>query len=141
MKRIILIGRSEAGKTTLKQVLRGEAITCAKTQSVNYYDIIVDTPGEYIQTKHLGGALAVYSYEADVVGLLASATEPFSLYGPCIAATAMRPVIGIVTKCDEENANVEMAYGWLKEAGCDPIFCVDSVTGRGISDILDYLNR
>lgn len=141
MKRIILIGRSEAGKTTLKQVLRGEAITYAKTQSVNYYDIIVDTPGEYIQTKHLGGALAVYSYEADVVGLLASATEPFSLYGPCIAATAMRPVIGIVTKCDEENANVEMAYGWLKEAGCDPIFCVDSVTRRGISEILDYLNR
>ena len=141
MKRIILIGRSEAGKTTLKQVLRGEAITYAKTQSINYYDIIVDTPGEYIQTKHLGGALAVYSYEADVVGLLASATEPFSLFGPCIAATAMRPVIGIVTKCDEENAKVEMAYGWLKEAGCDPIFCVDSVTGRGISDILDYLNR
>ena len=141
MKKIILIGRSEAGKTTLKQVLRGEAIAYAKTQSVNYYDIIVDTPGEYIQTKHLGGALAVYSYEADVVGLLASATEPFSLFGPCIAATAMRPVIGIVTKCDEENAKVEMAYGWLKEAGCAPIFCVDSVTGRGISDILDYLNR
>ena len=55
--------------------------------------------------------------------------------------TFSRPVIGIVTKCDEKNAKVEMAYGWLKEAGCDPIFCVDSVTGRGISDILDYLNR
>ena len=141
MKKIILIGRSEAGKTTLKQVLRGEAIAYAKTQSINYYDIIVDTPGEYIQTKHLGGALAVYSYESDVIGLLASATEPFSLFGPCIAATATRPVIGIVTKCDEKNAKVEMAYGWRKEAGCDPIFCVDSVTGRAISDILDYLNR
>ena len=141
MKKIILIGRSEAGKTTLKQVLRGEAITYAKTQSVNYHDVVVDTPGEYIQTKHLGGALAVYSYEADVVGLLASAKEPYSLFDPCIAATAMRPVIGIVTKCDEPGAKVEMAYGWLKEAGCNPIFCVDSVTGRGIQDILDYLNR
>lgn len=141
MKKIILIGRSEAGKTTLKQVLRGEAIEYAKTQSVNYYDVVVDTPGEYIQSRHLGGALAVYSYEADVVGLLASATEPFSLFGPCVAATATRPVIGIVTKCDEKNAKVEMAYSWLKEAGCDPIFCVDSVTGRGITEILDYLNR
>ena len=141
MKKIILIGRSEAGKTTLKQVLRGEAIAYAKTQSINYYDIIVDTPGEYIQTQPLGGALAVYSYESDVIGLLASATEPFSLFGPCIAATATRPVIAIVTKCDEKNPKDEIAYGWLKEAGCDPIFCVDSVTGRGISDILDYLNR
>ena len=141
MKKIILIGRSEAGKTTLKQVLRGEAVEYAKTQSINYYDVVVDTPGEYIQTKHLGGALAVYSYESDVIGLLASATEPFSLFGPCITATATRPVIGIVTKCDEKNAKVAMTYGWRKEAGSDPIFCVDSVTGRGISDILDYLNR
>ena len=141
MKKIILIGRSEAGKTTLKQVLRGEAVEYAKTQSINYYDVVVDTPGEYIQTRHLGGALAVYSYESDVIGLLASATEPFSLFGPCIAATATRPVIGIVTKCDEPNAKVEMAYSWLKEAGCDPIFCVDSVTRRGITEILDYLNR
>ena len=91
MKKIILIGRSEAGKTTLKQVLRGEAVEYAKTQSINYYDIVVDTPGEYIQTRHLGGALAVYSYESDVIGLLASATEPFSLFGPAIAATATRP--------------------------------------------------
>ncbi len=141
MKKIILIGRSEAGKTTLKQVLRGEAVAYAKTQSVNYYDIVVDTPGEYIQTRHLGGALAVYSYESDVIGLLASATEPFNLFGPCIAGTATRPVIGIVTKCDEPNAKVEMAYNWLREAGCNPIFCVDSVTGRGIDDILQYLDK
>ncbi len=141
MKKIILIGRSEAGKTTLKQVLRGEAVEYAKTQSVNYYDIVVDTPGEYIQTRHLGGALAVYSYESDVIGLLASATEPFNLFGPCIAGTATRPVIGIVTKCDEPNAHVEMSFNWLKEAGCNPIFCVDSVTGRGIGDILSYLDK
>ena len=112
----------------------------AKMQSVNYYDIVVDTPGEYVQTRHLGGALAVYSYEADVIGLLASATEPYTLFGPCIAATATRPVIGIVTKCDEPNAKAEMACGWLKEAGCNPIFCVDSITRRGIPEILSYLN-
>lgn len=140
MKKIILIGRSEAGKTTLKQVLRGEAVEYAKTQSINYYDIVVDTPGEYVQTRHLGGALAVYSYEADVIGLLASATEPYTLFGPCIAATATRPVIGIVTKCDEPNAKAEMARSWLKEAGCNPIFCVDSITRRGIPEILSYLN-
>lgn len=140
MKKIILIGRSEAGKTTLKQVLRGEAVEYAKTQSINYYDIVVDTPGEYVQKRHLGGALAVYSYEADVIGLLASATEPYTLFGPCIAATATRPVIGIVTKCDEPNAKEEMACSWLKEAGCNPIFCVDSITRRGIPEILSYLN-
>ena len=48
MKKLILIGRSEAGKTTLTQALRGETITYKKTQYINYFDVIIDTPGEYI---------------------------------------------------------------------------------------------
>ena len=40
-------GRSEAGKTSLTQALKGEAITYQKTQSVCFHDVIIDTPGEY----------------------------------------------------------------------------------------------
>ena len=78
MKKLVLIGRSEAGKTTLTQALRGEKIHYHKTQYVNNFDVIVDTPGEYAQTKGLGHALALYTYESDVVGLLVSATEPYA---------------------------------------------------------------
>ena len=35
MKKLVLIGRSEAGKTTLTQALRGENIHFHKTQYVN----------------------------------------------------------------------------------------------------------
>ena len=42
MRRILLIGRSESGKTTLKQVLRGENITYKKTQYVSQYDCVID---------------------------------------------------------------------------------------------------
>ena len=68
MRKIILIGRSGAGKTTLTQALKGEEIHYHKTQYVNYSSCIIDTPGEYAQTHELGYALALYSYEADVVG-------------------------------------------------------------------------
>ena len=54
MKKIILMGRSECGKTTLTQALKGERITYHKTQYINYFDVIIDTPGEYIQTRNLG---------------------------------------------------------------------------------------
>ena len=47
MKKIILIGRSECGKTTLTQALKGEKIHYHKTQYVNRFDVIIDTPGEY----------------------------------------------------------------------------------------------
>ena len=73
MKKIILIGRSECGKTTLTQALKGEKIHYHKTQYVNNFDVIIDTPGEYAETKQLSGALAVYGCEADIIGLLMSA--------------------------------------------------------------------
>ena len=90
MRKIIFIGRSEAGKTSLTQAMKGEHITYHKTQYVNNYDVIIDTPGEYAETKTLGGALAVYSYEADVVGLLLSAIEPYSLYPPNVTTLCNR---------------------------------------------------
>ena len=84
MRKIMFIGRSEAGKTTLSQAMKGKTITYHKTQYVNNFDVIVDTPGEYAQTQGLGHALALYTYESDVVGLLVSATEPYCLFPPCI---------------------------------------------------------
>lgn len=141
MKKLILMGRSEAGKSTLTQALKGEKIQYHKTQYVNYYDAIIDTPGEYIQTKNLGAALAVYSYEADVVGLLMSATEPFSLFPPNITCMANREVIGIVTQIDREDANPERAERWLRISGCEKVFHVNSKKGVGIKELLDYLQE
>lgn len=141
MKKIILMGRSEAGKTTLTQALRGEKIKYHKTQYINNFDVIIDTPGEYAQTQHLGRALALYSYEAQVVGLLLSATEPYSLYPPNVTPMVNREVIGIVTKIDHKNANVKRAEGWLRLAGCKTIFFVNSKTGEGVADILNHLKE
>ena len=53
MRKIMFIGRSEAGKTTLSQAMKGKTITYHKTQYVNHYDVIIDTPGEYLQSKNL----------------------------------------------------------------------------------------
>ena len=141
MKKIILMGRSEAGKTTLTQALKGETITHKKTQYVNYFDVIIDTPGEYLQTAGLGRALALYSYEADVVGLLAASTEPYSLYPPNITCMVNRDVIGIVTKIDDEKGDVQQAAKWLELTGCKKIFFVNSKTGEGVAEILEYLRE
>lgn len=139
MKKLILVGRSEAGKSTLIQALRGETIHYHKTQYVGYDDFIIDTPGEYAEDKHLGGALAVYSYEADVIGLVLSATEPYSLFPPCIASMATRPVIGIVTKCDHPYADAAQSERWLRLAGCEEVFFTSSYKQDGIEAILAYL--
>ena len=140
MKKLILIGRSESGKSTLIQALRHEEIHYHKTQYIDYSESIIDTPGEYIEAKQLGGALAVYSYEADVIGILISATEPFCLFPPNVVGICTRPVIGIVTKCDHPYAVPKRAEGWLRLCGCKRVFFTSSYDNVGIQEILDYLS-
>ena len=141
MRKIVLMGRSEAGKTTLTQALKGEKIEYHKTQYINNFDVIIDTPGEYAQTKGLGHALALYTYEADVVGLILSSTEEYSLYPPCITPMANREVVGIVTKIAVEGGDPKRAERWLRLAGCEKIFFVDSKHNVGVVELLEYLKE
>ncbi len=141
MKKMILVGRSECGKTTLRQALKGKTIQYEKTQYVNHFDVIIDTPGEYAETNTLARALALYSYEADVVALLINAQEPYSLYPPNIAPVVNRPVIGIVTQIDAPDANVAQATAWLELTQANPIFPISAFTGEGIWRLLDYLKE
>ncbi len=141
MKKLILVGRSGSGKTSLTQRLKGDTLHYHKTQYINYHDVIIDTPGEYAENKELARALALYSYEADVVGLLLSATEQYSLYSPCCTAQANREVVGIVTKIDHPDATPQKAESWLRLAGCEKVFMTSSKTGEGIKELFDYLKK
>ena len=139
MKKLMLFGRVAAGKTTLTQALRGEKIKYYKTQYVNYLDTIIDTPGEYTERRETGGALALYAYEADVVGLVLSANEPYSIFSPCVTSMLNRDSIGIITGIDKPDANVERVTRWLQLAGCKRIFPVSSYTGEGLKELTEYL--
>ena len=139
MKKIMLFGRVAAGKTTLTQALRGEEIKYYKTQYVNYLDTVIDTPGEYTERRETSGALALYAYEADIVGLVLSANEPYSIFSPCLTSMVNREAIGIITGIDKPDANVERVRRWLQLAGCKKIFPVSSITGEGIAELAAYL--
>lgn len=141
MKKLILMGRSGAGKTTLIQALSEKELSYRKTQGIEYDGFMIDTPGEYAENATLGRALALYTYEADVVGLLLSATEDYSLYPPCVTSQCNREVIGIVTKIDAKGANPERAEAWLRLAGCKTVYRVSSRTKEGLNDIISHISK
>ena len=141
MKKILLMGRSECGKTSLSQALSGSSIFYHKTQYINHHTSIIDTPGEYVENYMISTAIALYSYEADIVGFLLSSTEKYSLYPPGISTVCNRPVIGIVTKIDDPAGNPLQAQNWLELAGCTKIFHTSSYTGEGIWQILECLRE
>ena len=139
MKKTLLVGRHGVGKTTLKQVLRGEEIHYVKTQYMDYGDWLLDSPGEYAEVHGLGAALAIYAYEADVVALLISADDDYSLFPPNITCMVNRDVIGIVTKIDK--CAPDRAANWLRLSGCKKIFPIDSHTGKGVEELKAYLRK
>ena len=121
MKKIFLMGRSEAGKTSLTQALKGEELHYIKTQYTNSNDDTIDSPGEYAESKRFSVGLACFSFEADVV--------------------ILRPLIGIITKIDSPYANIPMVRQWLINAGCERIFMVNNVTREGIDELMEYLQE
>lgn len=140
MKKLILMGRVAAGKTTLTQALRGEQLRYCKTQYIDYRDTIIDTPGEYTEVARLGAALQLYAYEADIVGLVIGAEEPYSVFPPAITGMVNREVIGIVSGIDRPSADPDRAERWLRLSGCRRVFRLSSVTGEGLGDLIAYLD-
>lgn len=139
MKKLLLIGRSGCGKTTLTQALRGEQVHYQKTQGMVFEDFLIDSPGEYAENHDLGAALALYSYEADVVALLIAANDDYSLFPPNITCLVNREVIGIVTKIDK--ADPSRAEQWLRLSGCKTVYFVNSHTGEGTAEVLNHLKQ
>ena len=132
MKKLFLTGRSEAGKTSLTQALKGETLHYVKTQYTNTSEDTIDSPGEYAESKHFSAGLACFSFEADVVALVQAADEPFNLFGANCQSFILRPLIGIITKIDSPYANIPMVTEWLHNAGCHRIFLINNVTREGI---------
>ena len=77
MKRIMLIGPSQCGKTSLTQCMRGEALHYQKTQAIVWSPTTIDTPGEYLENRCLYSALLASACEADIIALVLNADAPF----------------------------------------------------------------
>lgn len=139
MKRILLIGRTECGKTTLVQRLNGQALKYEKTQMLGYYDNMLDTPGEYMENRGLYKALIVSSYDCDVIGMVHAIDDERSVFPPSFSSAFTKPAIGIVSKADLEG-DEERAKEMLKEAGAEEIFVISSYDNVGIGALYDYLD-
>lgn len=139
-KRIILIGRSMAGKTTLCQYINHEDLKYHKTQTVQLInDNVIDTPGEYLERRYLRGALSVTAVDADIIVLVQQADESGTMFPPGYASTFGKPCIGIVTKSDlADPGQIEDARKHLNEAGALEVFVTSSYKGSGFEPLLQY---
>lgn len=139
MKRILLIGKTGSGKTTLSQALEGTVLQYKKTQAVSYSGCVVDTPGEYLENRRYYNALIASSTQCDVIGLIQDGTVTNSVFPPKFASMFTKKVIGIVSKLDLDSCNKDRAEKFLRWAGVEEIVCISSVDKIGIADLENIL--
>lgn len=142
-KKLILIGRTTAGKTTLCQHICREELQYAKTQAVQIFkDSLIDTPGEYLEIRHYRGALHVTSSDADIIVLVQDPTEEGTMFPPAYAGSFAKPAVGVITKQDMATPEqIERARQHLLAAGAQKVFVTSSVDGTGFEALYDYLNQ
>lgn len=141
MKKILFIGNSGCGKTTLKQCLNGCEIAYQKTQTIQVESNIIDTPGEYLENRALYKAIIVTAVEADIIAFVQDATSDRFRFSPGQTSMFNQHVIGIVTKTDlATEQQVKDAQALLQLAGVNQIFVLSAVSKQGITDLQNYLN-
>jgi len=141
MKRFMVIGRINSGKTTLCRCLAELPQMEKKTQTAEVVGQCIDTPGEYLEHRGFYRALSVMSMDVDVVLLLQSCTDSRLSFAPGLSNMFAPPIFGVVTKIDEAPSReaVEYICEQLRQAGAEYVFYVSSVSGEGIQGLKDAL--
>lgn len=142
MKKVIFIGKSGCGKTSLCQRLQGEEIRYKKTQSIDLYVDSIDTPGEYLENRNYYSALITTAAEANIIALVQECGDTISMMPPGFAGTFGREVIGIITKTDigECEDSIDIIEEQLRVAGVSRVFKVSAYSTEGIEELKRYVD-
>jgi len=141
MVRIMFMGSSGCGKTTLCQRLNGKDIENKKTQAIEVINSTIDTPGEYLEIRSLYKALIVTANDSDMIAFVQDATDERFRFSPGHALLFNKPVIGIVSKTDmASELQLSQARELLELTGVEKIFLTSAVTGDGCEELIEFLN-
>jgi ethanolamine utilization protein EutP len=132
MKKMMLVGKSGCGKTTLVQAINNCDKVYAKTQALEFHANMIDTPGEYIENRLFYKALIVTSAECDIIALVQACTDEGCVFPHGFAGIFPKPVIGIITKIDSKGTAVLNTIKCLEISGAKAVYITSSFTGEGI---------
>lgn len=132
----IVIGAINAGKTTLINALMDKKQVANKTQTLNYYDWIVDTPGEYTENPlHYKNIMAT-SFQMTHVIFVQSAVTSKNIFPPGFASGIPKLPIGVITKSEMAAADIEQSIDILKRVMISgPVVITSAITGDGLQFI------
>lgn len=139
-KRVMVIGPSRAGKTTLVNELNDYDGPLRKTQDTIYGKNTIDVPSSFVEVPWMYKHLIALSQDASHILLLVDQSNPTEIYSPGFAKVFRCPVIGVMTKGDLKPENEELCAKQLKQIGVsEPYFKINSKEREGQEALKTYL--
>lgn len=140
-KRVMIIGTTKSGKTTLANALNDSDGPIKKTQDIIYGKNTIDIPGSYIENTWMYKHLIAISQDASHLLILVDQSRYDSVYSPGFAKSFKCPVIGIITKADLMIEDDELCYKQFKEIGIDkPYYKISALSGIGMEALKERLS-
>ncbi|MEG6617014.1 EutP/PduV family microcompartment system protein [Peptococcaceae bacterium 1198_IL3148] len=139
-KRILVVGPSKAGKSSLVNILNDSTKPLKSTQEIFYGKNTIDTPGSYIENPSMYRYLIATGQSACHVLMLIDQSRPIEVYPPGFAKSFTCPVSGVITKIDLASENAELCVEQLKRIGISkPFFRISIKDDIGIKGLKHYL--
>jgi len=139
-KRIMVVGPTQSGKSTLTNVLNDSNRPLKKTQDVIYGKNTIDTPGSYIENAAMYKYLIATAQTASFLLIMVDQSRPTEVYPPGFAKSFTCPVIGVICKIDLAPNNINPCIQQLKRIGIrEPFFCISLKDNTGVEALKQYL--
>ena len=139
-KRVMVVGPTNCGKTSLAKALNDFEGPIRKTQDIIYGKNTIDVPGSYIENAWMYKHVIAAAQDASHVLMLVDQSKLADVYSPGFAKVFRCPVIGVVSKTDLMPENEEFCVRQLRLIGItEPFFRISTKTGAGISALKEHL--
>lgn len=139
-KRIMVIGPSRCGKTTLVNALNDYDGPLKRTPDLIYGKNTIDVPSAYLENSWMYKHIIAAAQDASHVLILVDQSNCNEIYSHGFAKSFRCPVIGVITKCDLIPENEEKCLRQLKNIGVsEPYFNISFPMATGIDALKKYL--
>ena len=139
-KRVMVIGPTKCGKTTLVNALNDFHGPLRKTQDIIYGKNTIDVPGSYIENPWMYKHIIAASQDASHVLILVDQSRCVNVYSPGFAKAFRCPVIGVITKSDLMPENEDYCLKKLTQIGVpEPFYKICVPSGVVMVALKEYL--